>query len=79
MDWRLFTAVSNIAPTSLPAVIDIRDLPELKRKLGLHLVRGYWGPGDPRPTLEVTVAPAGTEAGHERAGDAVPGVPPEPV
>ena len=71
MDWRSFTAVSNIALTSLPAVIDIRDLPELKRKLGLRLVRGYWGTGDPRPTLEVTVAPAGTEAGDETRSDAV--------
>lgn len=48
--------MSQLAITSLPAVIDIRDWSDLRDRLGLKLVRSYWLDGEARPTLEVTVS-----------------------
>lgn len=55
--------MTDSVPISLPAVVNIEDWPELRQRLGLRVVRGYWPPGAARPTLEVTMrdlAEAGT-------------------
>jgi DNA polymerase III subunit epsilon len=41
------------AITSLPARVDIRDWPELKRSLGLRRKRIFWPSGEPTPIVEV--------------------------
>lgn len=53
-------------PTPLPAVVEIRDLPEFKARLGLRTVRAHWLPGQPLPTLEVeAIQTKGTEMNDE--------------